>query len=75
MPDPYRFDPTPTPSSEPTSGGGVLGVLLWVVFVLCLAVNAVTSLTGAPVLLSAGFGALALASLVLLVTRYARARR
>ncbi|MDA8370249.1 MAG: hypothetical protein M0026_10320 [Nocardiopsaceae bacterium] len=79
MSDPYRFDSTPTSAPDEehrtASGSGALRVLVWGVFIVCLAANTVTSLSGAPFLLSSGFGAVALACLIVLTVGYVKGRR
>ncbi|GAA3762762.1 hypothetical protein HDA32_005874 [Spinactinospora alkalitolerans] len=53
----------------------MLRALLWGVFTVCLAGNVVSSLMGAPVLVDAGFGVVALLCITVLIVRYVKGRR
>ncbi|KIH99771.1 hypothetical protein LP52_06115 [Streptomonospora alba] len=85
MSDPYSIDPSSgpapantsaaTPQQRSANSARTVQVLLWTLFAVCLAVNAVGSLVAMPLLLDAAFGAGALACLVAAIVHYRRTRR
>lgn len=78
MPDPYRL----TEASDDlgtvpptTARSGVVRPLLWLVLVVSIAANVVSSAIGVNVFIGSGFGLIALASGVALIVHHYRLRR
>jgi hypothetical protein len=79
MTDPYRIiEPSGTPQAMPPTrdGGGVVRPLLWLVLVISLAGNVVTSSMSISAFIGIGFGLLTLScGVALVVDHYRRGRR
>ncbi|GAB2946987.1 hypothetical protein GCM10027280_39760 [Micromonospora polyrhachis] len=81
MPDPYRLSETSETSEPPgavppaESRGTVVRPLLWLVLVVSIAANVVSSAIGVNVFIGSGFGLVALASGVALIVHHYRRRR
>jgi Flp pilus assembly protein TadB len=67
-------NPTTASARDEAAAGGVRRPLLWVLLVVALAVNGITSLAGLPIAVSATAGVLALALGALLVRDHYRRR-
>ncbi|MCZ2818435.1 hypothetical protein [Modestobacter sp. VKM Ac-2984] len=78
MPDPYRLDPAPTAQpvdrSRAQEPARPLRTLLWIVLVVSIAGNSVTSFSAVPLAVSIGFGLLTAVSAITLISLHVRQR-
>jgi hypothetical protein len=81
VPDPYRLEPTaqpvdlrPAPEPARSTPDRPLRTLLWVVLVLSIAGNSVTSFSAVPLAVSIGFGLLTAVSAITLISLHVRNR-
>jgi hypothetical protein len=80
VPDPYRLDPAPTAQPVDRSAAPEpapdrpLRTLLWVVLVLSIAGNSITSFSAVPLAVSIGFGLLTAVSGITLISLHVRQR-
>lgn len=74
MPDPYRLDPAPADHSPAPEPARPLRTLLWIVLVLSIAGNSVTSFSAVPLAVSIGFGLLTAVSAITLISLHVRQR-
>ena len=77
MTDPYRVFATSEPPHthhRPEARSGSLRPILWLLLVICAAVNAVTSTAGINMVISIGFGLATLACATALIVQHYRHR-
>jgi hypothetical protein len=77
MSDPYRITPTSesTPAASPVRTTSPVRPVLWVLLVLSVAANAVSSVAGLHPAVGMAFGVLALAFVAALIVDHRRRRR
>jgi hypothetical protein len=76
MTDPYRSpDTSPTSHRPAPARPGAVRPLLWLVLAVCAAVNMATSAAGVNMMISAGFGLVALGCAAALIVGHVRRGR